>query len=130
MLADLSPMNSETITTLLASYPHVFKASPPAYSGNLPSGWQPLIIELCDYLQKVCTKEQLRALRVLEIKYDDDSLNFEIDFGNALNDSQALTFGAKLFALRNRSRFSCHVCGQLVQKFPAQGEPPVCDSHL
>lgn len=74
-----------------------------------------MVEEMCRLIERTCTADQLRALRFTQINEELGSLYFDFSFDCELSDQQWRILDARVFALRNRSVFSCITCGQLVK---------------
>lgn len=115
-----------TIAALAKTHPQIFRGNYPRVSPTIPTGWLGLIDEFCLLLEAVCDQHELAALEFASIVNDSGCLIFNFTFGCSLSERQTQTIDARVFALRNRSIFSCIVCGNLSNTLT---NPVLCESH-
>lgn len=114
------------IEVLAAAHPKVFGSKHTEVSPNIPIGWRGLIEEFCLLLEAICDDQELSSLQFHRILDESGCLILELDFNCELSEHQIQVIEARVFALRNRSFFSCSVCGRLTD---ALTTPVFCSEH-
>ena len=112
---------------LVEAHPKVFRGKHPQVSLSIPSGWRGLIGEFCLLLEAICNEHELSSLRFHRIFDESGRLILDFTFDCELSEHQTRTIDARVFALGNRSVFTCSVCGSLALTLTT---PPVrCSAH-
>lgn len=114
------------IRSLVEAHPKVFHGKQPRVSPSIPVGWHGLLDEFCLLLEAICDEHELTNLRFHRILDDSGYLIFHFEFDCELSAHQVQTIDARVFSLRNRSFFTCYVCGQLVDTLT---RPVLCKKH-
>lgn len=118
---------SQMIGPVVKAHPRVFRGKQPQVSPTIPSGWRGLVDEFCSLLEAICDEAELSSLQFHRILEESGRLILDFTFGCELSEHQARTINARVFALGNRSVFTCSVCGRLGETLTA---PPVrCTEH-
>jgi hypothetical protein len=114
------------IEELVEAHPRVFRGKQPQASPTIPSGWLGLLDEFCLLLEAICNDQELSSLQFRRILEESGCLILDLTFDCELSEPQARTIEARVFALRNRSVFTCCVCGRLVDTLT---KPVLCKKH-
>lgn len=114
------------IEELMAEHPRVFRGKQPQASPTIPIGWRGLLDEFCLLLEAICNEHELSSLQFHRILDESGSLILDLTFDCELSDHQTRTIEARAFALRNRSVFTCCVCGRLAD---TSTNPVFCEKH-
>lgn len=114
------------INNLVEAHPKVFRGRCPQVSPTVPIGWQRLLDEFCLLLEAICDENELSGLQFHRIINESGCMILNFDFGCELSERKAQTIDARVFALRNRSFFSCSICGCLVENMT---NPVLCQEH-
>lgn len=120
------PALATMIKDLVETHPKVFRGKYPQASPTIPVGWHRLLDEFCLLLEAICDESELSSLQFHRILNESGCLILNFDFGCELSERKAQTIDARVFALRNRSFFSCSVCGRLVKTLT---NPVLCKEH-
>jgi hypothetical protein len=114
------------IEDLMAAHPRIFRGERPHVSTSVPNGWYGLLNEFCSLLHTICAEDELSSLHVHGIIDDSGCLALEFTFECKLSETQKQTIDARVFALRNRSMFTCAICGRLAETLEI---PALCAKH-
>lgn len=118
---------SQLTGELVETHPTVFRGNHPQVSASIPSGWRGLIDEFCLLLEAICDKRELSRLQFHRILDESGRLILDFTFDCELSERQLRTINARVFALGNRSVFTCCICGRLAETLTP---PPVlCAEH-
>lgn len=120
------PVLAIMIKNLVEAHPKVFCGKYPQVSPTIPVGWHRLLDEFCLLLEAICDEYELASLQFHSILNESSCLILNFDFACELSERKAQTIDARVFALRNRSFFSCSVCGHLVENIT---NPALCKEH-
>jgi len=113
--------------SVFEAHPKVFRGKQPQVPPSIPSGWRGLVDEFCLLLEAVCDEDELSSLQFHRILEESGRLILDFTFGCELSARQARIIDARVFALSNRSVFTCFVCGRLAETLT---RPPVrCTEH-
>lgn len=117
----------QMIDGLVEAHPKVFRGKPPQVSPSIPSGWRGLVDEFCLLLEAICDERELSTLEFHRVHDEFGCLMLDFTFGCELSEHQITTIDARVFALSNRSVFTCFICGRLAETLTT---PPVrCTEH-
>ena len=114
------------IEELVAAHPRVFRGKQPQASATIPSGWRGLLDEFCLLLEAICNEHELSSLQFHRILDESGCLILDLGFDCELSEHQTRTIEARVFSLRNRSVFTCCVCGCLADTL---SKPVFCKKH-
>lgn len=120
-------MLSTIIEDLVVAHPTIFRDTRPLVSPTAPAGWRDELKWFCSSLEKICTDEELKSFRLHRIHDDSGSLGLDFTFDCGVSKEKAEMIDARAFAARNRSVFSCVVCGSIVD---AVAKPVLCAKHF
>ena len=123
-------VHCETIGLLVRRYPKIFKGQFPLLPSVVPPGWYLILNELCALFEELCSDEQLSKLEVIQITKRFDSVWLNYVFRCLLTDDQTEVIDARVFAMRNRSRISCVICGKFAETLPLPMEEMLCARHI
>lgn len=108
------------------AYIKFFRGKDLQVSPNIPVGWHGLLIEFFSLLERICDERELSSLRFYRICNESGYLVLNFEFSCELSEQKAEIIDARVFALRNRSFFSCSVCGCLAEVLT---NPVLCKEH-
>jgi hypothetical protein len=77
-------------------------------------------------LESICNENELSSLQFHRILDESGYLILDLSFDCELSEPKAQTIDARIFALRNRSFFTCCVCGRLAD---TSTKPVFCKKH-
>ncbi len=120
------PALATMIGDLVEAHPKVFRGKYPQVSPTVQIGWHRLLDEFCLLLEAICDENELSSLQFHRILNESGVLILNFDFCCELSERKGQTIDARVFALRNRSLFSCSVCGCLVDNLKI---PVLCQQH-
>ena len=121
-----SPALATMIEDLVQAHPKVFRRKYPQVSPTVQVGWHRLLDEFCLLLEAICDENELSSLQFHRILNESGVLILNFDFCCELSEWKGQTIDARVFALRNRSFFSCSACGCLVDNLKI---PVLCQQH-
>ena len=114
------------IEDLVKAHPRVFLNKRPKMSPTVPSGWRQLLDWFCLLLEKICNDHELGNFQFNGILEESGFLILDFAFDCELSEYQNERIDSKVFLLRNRSFFTCYVCGCLADTLE---KPVLCKKH-
>ena len=123
----MSSMLPTMVEDLLVAHPKIFHGTRPQISNSVPNGWYGLLNEFCLLLENICAEDELSHLQLYEIMNDSGCLILKFSFDCEVSERLTETIDARVFALRNRSVFTCVICGRLADTLTA---PVLCAEHI
>lgn len=114
------------IEDLVEAHPKLFLNKQPQISPTVPCGWRELVEWFCLMLEKICNEHELTTFQFIGILEESGFLILDFDFDCELSVHQTEMIESKVLLLRNRSFFTCYVCGRLVDTLD---KPVLCEKH-
>lgn len=129
LITQQEPTHCATIRNMVEAHPEIFNNSLPRLSSAVPVGWRRLLDQFCVMLKSLCDADQLAQLEFEQISEKYGRLHLDFRFASPLSEDQRTIIDARLFAMSNRSVFSCFSCGELVSDLDAVCSPMLCKAH-
>lgn len=119
-----------SIKPFIDGYPKLFRSGEPSVCTTVPTGWNPLLHELCQLILSACTTEETEDFKFEEISVNQGFLLMRYNLPPTLSLHWRQAIDARSFAIGNRSHATCVKCGRKISKFPEIGILPLCDDCL